>query len=195
MMDPLLPTGDGHTELTEDDRIDLIPTYISTRGELYEAEQRNIADALIGKKPSAAQLLDDQYIRDLHRSMFGRVWKWAGQYRLRETNIGIAPKDIGPEVRKLIEDVKAWLDHVTYDTMEIVVRFHHRLVQIHPFPNGNGRLGRVAAEMLSVALGGPTLSWGSHLNLGTAELRERYIGALHAADDGDVSRLAEFALA
>lgn len=88
-------------------------------------------------------------------------------------------------------EVKAWLDHNTYDTMEIVVRFHHRLVQIHPIPNGNGRLGRVAAEMLSVALGGPTLSWGSHLDLSTAELRERYIGALHAADDGDVSRLAE----
>jgi Fic-DOC domain mobile mystery protein B len=167
-MDPLLPAGDGHTELTEEDRNGLIPTYISTRGELYEAEQRSIADALIGKNPSAAQLLDDQYVRDLHKSMFGKVWKWAGKYRLRETNIGIAPIEIGPEVRKLMDDVKAWLDHETYDTMEIVVRFHHRLVQIHPFPNGNGRLGRVAAEMLSVALGGPTLSWGSQLNLETA---------------------------
>lgn len=195
MMDPLLPTGDGHTELTEEDRIDLVPTYISTRGELYEAEQRNIADALIGKKPSAAQLLDDKYIRDLHRAMFGRVWRWAGQYRLRETNIGIAPNDIAPEVRKLIEDVRAWVDLDTYDTVEIVVRFHHRLVQIHPFPNGNGRLGRVTAEMLSVALDGPTLSWGAHLDVNTAELREVYISALHAADHGDVSRLAEFALA
>ena len=193
MMDPLLPTGDGHTELTDEDRDGLIPTYISTRGELYEAEQRNIADALIRRSPSVDQILDDKSLRDLHRAMFGRVWKWAGKYRLRETNIGIEPKGIGVEIRKLVDDVEAWLGSNAYDTMEIVVRFHHRLVQIHPFPNGNGRFGRVAAEMLSVALDGPTLSWGSHLDLDTDSLRRRYLQALHAADDGDMSSLIDFA--
>lgn len=74
--------------------------------------------------------------------------------------------------------------------MEVVARFHHRLVQIHPFNNGNGRLGRVAADMLSVALGGSPLSWGSHLDLETVALREAYLKALHAADDGDVGRHA-----
>lgn len=192
-MDPLLPTDDGETELTDDERDGLIPTYISNRGELYEAQQRNIADALIRRDPSVTQILDDKYLRDLHESMFGQVWKWAGRYRLRETNTGIAPNEIGAEIGKLVDDVKAWLDHDTQDTMELVVRFHHRLAQIHPFPNGNGRFGRVAAEMLSAALGGPTLSWGSHLQLETAELRDQYISALHAADDGDMSRLIEFA--
>lgn len=193
-MDPLLPIADGHTELTEEDRDGLIPTYISTRGELYEAEQRNIADALIRRDPKVAQILDDKYLRDLHGSMFGRVWKWAGKYRVRETNIGIEPSEIGAEIRKLVDDVKAWLDHGTYDTMEVVARFHHRLVQIHPFTNGNGRFGRVAADMLSVALGGSTLSWGSHLDLETAALRDEYLKALRAADDGDMSQLIEFAL-
>ncbi len=41
MTNALVPIGDGHTELSEDDRLGLIPTYISTRGELFEAEQRN----------------------------------------------------------------------------------------------------------------------------------------------------------
>lgn len=191
-MDPLLPTGDGHTELTDEDRDGLIPTYISTRGELYEAEQRNITDALIRRDPSATQILDDRYLRDLHKSMFGRVWEWAGKYRLRETSIGIEPTAIGVEIRKLVEDAKVWLEYQTYDPIEIVIRFHHRLVQIHPFPNGNGRFGRVAADMLSVAIGGSTLSWGSHLDLGTDALRERYINALHAADDGDMSQLIDF---
>lgn len=193
MTDPLLPVGEGQTELPEEDREGLIPTYISTRGELFEAEQRNIAIALMRRSARAEQILDDRYLRELHKSMFGEVWRWAGRYRLRETNIGVAPDLIATEVRKLTADVAAWIDHETYDWEDVVARFHHRLVKIHPFPNGNGRFGRVAAGMLSVALGGPALSWGSKLNLETAELRKRYLDALHAADTGDFSKLVEFA--
>jgi len=193
MTDPLLPVGDGQTELAEEDREGLIPSYISTRGELFEAEQRNIADALMRRSPTSEKILDDKYLRELHKSMFGEVWRWAGRYRLRETNIGIAPHLIAAEVRKLTADVASWIDQETYDKEDVVARFHHRLVQIHPFPNGNGRFGRVAAGMLSVALGGPTLSWGSKLNLETADLRENYLEALHTADGGDFSKLVEFA--
>lgn len=193
MTDPLLPVGDGQTEIAEEDREGLIPTYISTRGELFEAEQRNIADALMRRSPTSEQILDDKYLRELHKAMFGEVWKWAGRYRLHETNIGIAPHLIATEVRKLAADAAAWIDHETYDKEDVVVRFHHRLVQIHPFPNGNGRFGRVSADMLSVALGGATLTWGSKLVLETNELREMYLDALHAADDGDFSKLIEFA--
>lgn len=193
MTDPLLPTGDGHTELTDEDREGLIPSYISTRGELYEAEQRNIAEALLRRALTRNQILDYKYLRELHKSMFGQVWQWAGQYRLRETNIGIDPRVIAAEVRKLTLDAAAWIDYETYEEIEIVVRLHHRLAQIHPFPNGNGRWSRVAADMLSIALGGEPLSWGSHLKLDTAELRNTYLLALHAADDGDVSMLVAFA--
>ena len=194
MTDPPLPIGDGHTQLTDEDRDGLIPTYISTRGELYEAEQRNIAEGLLRKAPTRTQILDDKYLRELHESMFGQVWKWAGQYRQRETNIGIDPRLITIEVRKLTQDAAAWIEHATYERIEVVVRCHHRLVQIHPFPNGNGRWGRVAAGYLCNALGGERLSWGSHLELETADLRTKYLGALHAADDGDMSALAAFAL-
>ncbi len=193
MTDPLLPTGDGHTELTDEDRDGLIPTYISTRGELYEAEQKSIAEALLRKAPTDRQVLDDKYLRELHKSMFGQVWKWAGKYRPRETNIGIEPNAIASEVRKLTQDTAAWIEYETYEQLEIVVRFHHRLIQIHPFPNGNGRFGRVAADMLSVALGGENLSWGSHLDVDTAKLRHRYLQALHASDKGDMRQLVDFA--
>ncbi len=89
---PLLPIGDGHTELTDDDRHGLMPTYITTRGELFDAEQRNIAKALLRRAPDVDRLLDDTYLRNLHRAMFEDVWDWAGRYRLRETNLGIDPK-------------------------------------------------------------------------------------------------------
>jgi Fic-DOC domain mobile mystery protein B len=192
--DPLVPIGDGHTELTDDDREGLIPTYITTRGELNEAEQRNIAAATVRRRPpSVDQLLDDKYLRDMHKAMLRDVWTWAGHYRKREMNLGVEPKAISVEVRNLTKDVRAWVAHETYPPDEIAVRFHHRLVVIHPFPNGNGRHSRLATDLLAHALGQPRFSWGAELDLSTDELRARYLSALRAADDGDIDELLGFA--
>lgn len=195
MTDPLVPEGDGHTALTEEDRLGLIPTYIATRGELFDAEQRNIAKALLGRSPTAVELLDDRYIRDLHRSMFSEVWNWAGRYRERETNIGIAPEQIAVSVRDLVDDSKVWIEHGTSERDESAVSFHHRLVAIHPFRNGNGRHGRIAADYLVVGLGGQAFSWGAGLGLDTDELRRAYLHALHSADNGEIAGLLAFARA
>ena len=194
MTDALVPIGDGHTELSEDDRLGLIPTYIATRGELFEAEQRNIAEAMLGRHPTSAELLDDSYLRQLHRVMFGKVWRWAGTYRRRETNIGIDPIDITVAVRDLVRDATTWIELGTYEPDELAIRFHHRMVAVHPFPNGNGRHGRIAADYLVTSLGHPAFTWGSRLDVDTDELRRRYFEALHDADDGDTSGLIEFAM-
>ena len=193
MSDPLLPLGDGHTELSEDDRVGLIPTYITTRGDLFAAEQRNIAFALLRRPPSLAMLLDDRYLRDLHRNMFGQVWEWAGRYRRRETNIGIDPRQIAASVRLLVDDANAWVENGTYAPDELAVRFHHRLVAIHPFPNGNGRHGRIAADYLVTSFGRPRFGWGANLDASTEELRSAYRRALQQADEGDMSELLVFA--
>ena len=193
MTDPLVPIGDGHTALPEEDRSGLIPTYIATRGDLFDAEQRNITQALLRRRPSAVKLLDDKYLRDLHRSMYGDVWEWAGRYRLRETNIGIAPVEIASAVRTLVGDTRAWVDSATYERNELAIRFHHRLVAIHPFPNGNGRHGRVAADYLVLALDGPPFGWGAGLETNTQGLRQAYRHALQRADDGEFSALVCFA--
>ena len=193
MTDALVPIGDGHTGLSEDDRLGLIPTYIATRGELFEAEQRNIAEGMLGRHPTFAQLLDDTYLRQLHRAMFGKVWRWAGRYRSRETNIGIDPIDITVAVRDLVRDATTWVECDTYEPNELAIRFHHKLVAIHPFPNGNGRHGRIASDVLVTSLAHPPFTWGARLDVDTDELRRRYIAALHDADDGDVSDLIEFA--
>ena len=153
MSDGLVPTGDGHTELDEDERHDLIPTYIATRRELFDAEQRNITKALLRARPTADRLLDDKYLRDLHRWMFGDVWSWAGRYRIRETNIGVEPALIATGVRTLVADTRAWIELTTYPIDEIGARFHHRLVAVHPFVNGNGRHGRIAAARSNNGLG------------------------------------------
>ena len=173
MTDPLVPAGDGHTELTDEDRRGLIPTYIATRGDLFDAEQRNIAEALLRRSPEADQLLDDKHLRELHRTMFGQVWEWAGRYRQYETNIGIEPAGIPTAVRSLVADTRASLDYETYGPDESAVRFHHRIVAIHAFPNGNGRHGRIAADHLISALGRERFSWGRRLQLDTDDLRPR----------------------
>lgn len=194
MMDPLVPIGDGHTELSEEDRLGLIPTYIATRGDLFDAEQRNISNALLRRRPPLpSQLLDDKYLRDLHGAMFSEVWEWAGRYRLRETNLGVEPTQIATAVRLLVEDARAWVEYGTYDPDELAVRFHHRLVAIHPFPNGNGRHGRIAADYLIRGIGGEPFSWGAGLNRETDELRAAYRHALQRADAGEIADLLAFA--
>ncbi len=193
MIGRLVPPGDGHTELSEEDRLGLIPTYIATRGELFDAEQRNIALALLRRSPSVATLLDDAYLRHLHEAMFDRVWEWAGRYRLRETNIGIAPEGIPSAVRTLVDDAVAWADYSTYEPDELAIRFHHRLVSVHPFPNGNGRHGRIAADYLVVALGREPFGWGAGLDLETDELRAAYRDGLRRADEGEILELVAFA--
>ena len=193
MIDPLVPLGDGHTELSEEDRLGLIPTYIATRGELFDAEQRNIAQALLRRPPSATSVLNDAYLRRLHGAMFDQVWEWAGRYRIRETNIGIAFEQISSEIRNLVNDTKTWVEYTTYGPDEIAVRFHHRLVAIHAFPNGNGRHGRITADYLVASLNGEPFTWGAGLDTDTDKLRGTYLHALRRADGGDVEELLAFA--
>jgi Fic-DOC domain mobile mystery protein B len=179
---------DGQTLLDPDDRVGLRQTWISTRADLNVAEQANIRRALtrIGR-PSAATILDDLWLKDLHQRMFGEVWDWAGRYRRTLTNLGVEPHLIAPHMRDLVLDAVAWQD----EPLLVAVRFHHRLVVIHPFVNGNGRHGRAAATSLSRALDGPTLTWGMHLGE-PASARRRYLDALRRADTGDIGPLVEF---
>lgn len=195
MTDPLLPDIDGATAVHPDDREALIPSYIATRAELNEAEQRNIAEARahwMRRKLVPTTLLDDVTLRRLHEDMFAKVWKWAGQYRQRELSIGIDPTQVSAGVRNLTENAKVWLESGR-DVDESVAHFHHQLVWIHPFVNGNGRHARLAADLLLSSLGKPTFTWGAGQPLEDPEAaRRQYIEALRTADEGDLSALVTF---
>lgn len=195
MTDPLGPISDGRTAVPEDQRGHLVPTYIATLGDLYEAEEENIAEGTFGLRPSAGELLDDLYLRSLHKAMFGQVWRWAGSYRQHNTNIGIDWRDVPVAIRDLSADALAWVELATFPPDEVAVRFHHRLVFVHPFVNGNGRHGRFAAEYLVEALGAPRLRWGTSLGVPRDAVRRRYRLALQRMDrDGDdVGELLAFA--
>lgn len=192
MSDPLIEEDDASTPLTEEEREELIPSYITLRSELNEAEQRNILDAEEWAFSRKRNVLSEKFLKELHKKMFGKVWKWAGKPRLSERNIGVDVYRISTDLRQLINDCQYWIDNKTYEPDEIAARFSHRLVQIHPFPNGNGRHSRTAADLLLVNLGQGRFSWGRENLVDANETRQSYIDALHAADKHDYASLFEF---
>jgi Fic-DOC domain mobile mystery protein B len=181
------------TALAPEEMRDLIPAYIAFRSELNEAEQENIARALAWVLSRKRDLLSEKFIRDLHRRMLGDVWKWAGKFRTSERNLGIPFYEIPVAVRRLFDDTKVWIEYKTYTSDEIAVRFHHRLVQIHPFANGNGRHARLMADLLILRLGREEFSWGSESLRDAGAMRKRYIAALQTADNHDIRPLLTFA--
>jgi len=193
--DPLIDAEDeAATPLTPDEREALIPSYITQRSELNEIEQIGIADADRWAFGRRREILSEEFLCQLHRRMFGAVWRWAGSFS-KEVNrrIGSDRWQIVTDLRSLLDDVRYWIEHRTYPPDEIALRFHHRLVFIHPFPNGNGRISRLAADLLVVRLGGERFTWGSGNLVTIADLRKRYIDALHAADRHAIEPLIAFA--
>ena len=192
MTDPLIEEIDGSTPLTEEEREQLIPSYITLRRELNEAEQANILDAESWAFGRKRDVLNERFLTDLHNRMFGRVWRWAGSYRRSQKNVGIDAYRIPVNLRQLTEDCRYWIEHETYSPDEIATRFHHRLVTIHPFPNGNGRHARLATDLLLTKLGQERFSWGRVNLVDASETRDTYINALRAADKHDYGRLLAF---
>ena len=184
---------DAATPLTPAEREGLIPTHVALRGELNELEQQNIVEANSWAFERKRNILDEAFLRGLHRRMFNKVWRWAGEYRKTERNLGVKPHLIQPSLIQAIDDARYWVDHNTYKTDELAVRFHHKIVQIHPFPNGNGRWSRLAADLLVTSQGGSRFSWGGANLQASGNARKRYIDALHAADNHDFAPLVAFA--
>jgi Fic-DOC domain mobile mystery protein B len=186
---------DAATPLTPEEMRDLIPAHIAYRRELNEAEQENIVLAQAWALSRRRDPLSEKFVKDLHRRMLGDVWRWAGKFRTSARNIGIDYWQIPVALRQLLDDAKAWIEYGTYAPDEIAVRFHHRLVQIHPFPNGNGRHSRLMADLLAMQLGRERFSWGRGSLRTAGAARARYVEALRAADDHDIAPLLVFARA
>lgn len=191
--------GDAHapgaTPLDPDEAAGLLPKHIANQGQLNEWEQANIVAAsqwAAGVAPRS-DLLSDNFVRELHRRMFDQTWRWAGQYRHSDKNIGVDWAQVPMRVHDLLADARYWLDHATWPNVEAAVRLHHRMVVIHPFPDGNGRHARLLADVLLTKLGQPALTWGRGDLVDANALRATYIAALRRADAGQIEALVRFA--
>lgn len=188
---------DGQTPLDENESMGLLFKTITTQGELNEAEQLNIEEAVewtLRKKFEADNILSETFCNELHRKMYSGVWQWAGTFRKTNKNIGVDKYQIPVALRTLIEDCNVWIDHQTYPEDEIAVRFKHRIVSIHCYSNGNGRHSRLMADVIiSHIFGRPVFTWGAANLVKAGEARETYLKALKAADKGDLTGLVGFA--
>lgn len=186
---------EGATPLDPDEMEGLLFAHITTRDELNHIEQANIAEGLSWlDKQSGNNLLTDHFARKLHKKMFGQVWAWAGTYRQTEKNIGIDPIQIAVQLRTLFDNVQFWVDNETYAPLEAAALFHHKLVFIHPFLNGNGRFARFMADALLEKLyAEEAIDWYGGFDLQKMNGRRAdYINALRDADGGDYKPLLGF---
>jgi Fic-DOC domain mobile mystery protein B len=187
----------GQTPIDEDEINDLrIPTIIN-RGELDEFEQKNIEEAmrwLVGRKLMAGNILTEHFVQLIHRKMYRNVWRWAGHFRKTNKNIGIDKWQISTALRTLNDDAQFWVAHETFLPDEIAIRYKHRLVSIHCFPNGNGRHSRLMADIIiEKVFGFPVFTWGSNNLVTEGDPRREYLKAVRAADAGDYGPLLDFA--
>ena len=188
---------DGQTPLSEEEQEGLKIPSVTTREELDEFEQLNIEKAIqwtFGKKLTQDQLFSEKFIKELHKRMYGEVWKWAGTYRTSEKNIGIKSFLISVELKKLLDDALFWMKNNTYESDELAIRFKHRLVSIHCFANGNGRHSRLMADLIMEKLyQSKFFSWGSSNLVKASTTRINYIKAIKKADKLDIQPLIDFA--
>lgn len=189
-MSGLYDEPDNATPLTPEERDGLIPTHVTLRHELNALEQQNILAGNAWAFQRRRDPVDEAFARSLHRRMFGEVWRWAGQYRTTDKNIGVRHWEVLPRLHEALENTRYWIARASYSPGEIAVRFHHALVWIHPFPNGNGRWSRLMADILIMRLGRPRFTWGRTALRGVDATRRTYIAALQAADNHDFAALA-----
>jgi Fic-DOC domain mobile mystery protein B len=189
--------ANGQTPLSEEELDGLLIPSITTREELDEFEQLNIEKAIqwtFGKKINAEKLYTEKFIKDLHKRMYGEVWKWAGSFRNSEKNLGIKSYLIPLQLKQLLDDVIYWYQNNTFPPVELAIRFKHQLVSIHCFPNGNGRHSRLMADLIMEKLYlQPILSWGSSNLVKADDKRKNYIRAIKMADNHDLHPLIDFA--
>ena len=186
----------GATPLDPDEAAGLVPAHITTQADLNAWEQANILQAVRWvARQKKRDLLTEGFVRDLHRRMFDQTWKWAGTFRQSNKNIGVDWTQVAVKLRNLLDNTRFQIDHKVFEPDELVVRFHHQLVWVHAFPNGNGRHARLMADVLAQQLGRPRMTWGGAdvelVSMGT--VRDRYLKALREADQGQWSALIAFA--
>jgi Fic-DOC domain mobile mystery protein B len=187
----------GQTPLNEEEKDGLLIKSITLHSELDEHEQLNIEKAIewtMRTKLKRENILTEKFIKTLHKKMFGNVWAWAGEFRRSEKNIGVKWIKIRVDLKMLLDDTHYWIDNKTYPPDEIAVRFKHRLVNIHCFPNGNGRHSRIMADIIIESiLGGKIFSWNQSNMVKANEIRKAYIKSIREGDNGNIEPLIKFA--
>jgi Fic-DOC domain mobile mystery protein B len=174
------------------DPSDLKDHSITTRLELCQAEALNIRKAYVkylAATPSKRLApFDYAWLLRLHEEMYCDVWIWAGQPRQENLNLGVAWPHVSEQVLALTRDLPCWGES-GMSLLEQATRLHYRAVSIHPFWNGNGRWARLLANIWLRRHKTPLILWPEQSIGQESLIRNDYLKALKAADDGDFGPL------
>lgn len=192
-----LEYADGQTPLDEDEKEGLLVKTVTTRGELDEFEQQNIEQAIawtLNRSFRKEAILTEDFVKNVHKRMYGDVWRWAGSFRKTDKNIGMEKWQIPTALRSLLDDTTYWINNNVFSPDETAMRFKHRIVSIHCFANGNGRHSRLMADIIiEKVFQQPVFTWGASNLVKQGDTRAGYLTAIKAADKGDINPLVKFA--
>lgn len=97
----------------------------------------------------AQECLNEGLIKELHALLKRgttdscREWFAVGEYKRLPNEVGgsdtVAPEDVSREMKALLK----WYNAIRRKSFEDIIDFHHRFEAIHPFQDGNGRVGRL----------------------------------------------------
>ncbi len=187
MTDPEWAPIPGETPI--DDVSGLLLPEVVTRRQLNQVEAENIAAAaakyLVGRLTEKEAPFTFDWLFELHREMFGKVWKWAGKARNHDLNFGCAFYDVEAQVLELVQTIPYWGNGDRYPLIEDAALLHYRAVKIHPFVNGNGRWSRMLSNIWLRKHGAkPVMRPEPEIGV-VSPIRSAYIDAIQAADKGD----------
>ena len=137
-----------------------------------------------------SQNISEYLIRNLHKLVTAETDKeWAGNYR--NSNVIIVGSEHTPpdafEVSIVMGDLIKWLrgNQKKLHPIELAAIFHHKLVFIHPFFDGNGRTARLAMNLLLMQKSYP-------MAVMLKNDRKKYYQTLSRADEKDYAPFVRF---
>lgn len=159
-------------------------------------ESQLLAEAIVWSLGTltADSTLTEQHLREMHAQWLGSLYPWAGSFRTvvisRDGFVFCHPEYIEREMRSMSTGLLGASTPCRGDLPSVasqIARIHAELILIHPFREGNGRLGRWLADLMALQAGWSAPAY----ELDTFEKRKYYHSALRQAFAGEFTSLVE----
>ena len=135
--------------------------------------------------------INEELVLEIHELILKGTTDYAGRYRDTRVTVGGAgflppdPDSLLGEMKKIVEWVKKGVDDPDTEPLEFAAMAHYKLVRIHPFVDGNGRVSRLIMNLILIRNGFPPA-----MLLYTD--RKKYYDVLRQADKGNFTPFLNF---
>jgi len=151
-----------------------------TLREVYDVQNtERVFTQLFADRPP----ITHQRIQEIHRELMRNIDRRTG-YRTQDVRVFKARfhSTPAPYVKTDMDLLLTWLKKQKLHPLVLATTFHHKFEKIHPFMDGNGRTGRMLANLILIRNNYPPLIYRK-------KHRRRYLAALAKADTSDLEVL------